>query len=161
TWHAFAARARVLIVNTDAVPETDRPRSLLELTDARWKGRGVMARPQFGTSATQAAWLFQVLGKEEARLYYPRLQQNDVQIAPGNKQVAEWVAQGRTSTGHKVAIGITDTDDAIEEVQAGKPVAILFPDRDAPRKERLGTLFIPNTIAILKGAPNSEGAKKL
>src|SRR5262245_12483047 len=40
TWHAFAARARVLIVNTDLVPEAERPRGLLELTDPRWKEIG-------------------------------------------------------------------------------------------------------------------------
>src|SRR5262249_24809504 len=38
TWHAFAARARILIVNTNLVKEADRPRSLLDLVDARWKG---------------------------------------------------------------------------------------------------------------------------
>src|SRR5207253_5761017 len=53
TWHAFAARARVLIVNTQLVKESDRPRSLLDLTDARWKGLAAIAKPQFGTSATQ------------------------------------------------------------------------------------------------------------
>src|SRR5437868_1102223 len=29
SWHAFAARARVFLVNTQLVPESDRPRSLL------------------------------------------------------------------------------------------------------------------------------------
>src|SRR6266404_1234185 len=33
TWHAFAARARILIVNTKLVKEAERPRSLLELTE--------------------------------------------------------------------------------------------------------------------------------
>src|SRR5262249_13329065 len=64
TWHAFAARARVLIVNTKLVEAEDWPKSLLDLTDARWKGRVVMARPLFGTSATQGACLFSVLGSK-------------------------------------------------------------------------------------------------
>ncbi len=35
TWQAFAARARVLLVNTKMVPDVEkRPRSLLDLTDA-------------------------------------------------------------------------------------------------------------------------------
>jgi iron(III) transport system substrate-binding protein len=37
TWQAFAARARVLIVHT-SVPESERPRSILDLADAKWKG---------------------------------------------------------------------------------------------------------------------------
>src|SRR5439155_23046392 len=58
TWHAFAERARVLLVNTNLVPKPeDRPRSLLDFTEPRWKGKMVMAKPNFGTSATQAACL--------------------------------------------------------------------------------------------------------
>jgi iron(III) transport system substrate-binding protein len=150
TWHAFAARARILLVNTRLVKEADRPRGLLELTDPRWKGKVAMARPQFGTTATQAACLFQVLGTDEAKRFYHGLRANGVQVAPGNKQVAEWVSDGRA------AVGLTDTDDALEAVKDNSHVAIIFPDRDG-----LGTLFIPNTVAILRGSPNPDGARKL
>jgi iron(III) transport system substrate-binding protein len=162
TWYAFAGRARVLIVNTDIWknPE-DRPKSLLDLTDPRWKGHIVMARPLFGTSATQGACLFAVLGSERARRYYQDLKANTVQIAPGNKQVAEWVGQGHTPDGRTVSIGVTDTDDTMEEIDAGHHVAMIFPDRDAPKDSKMGTLFIPNTLCILKGSPNPEGARKL
>jgi iron(III) transport system substrate-binding protein len=155
SWHAFAARARVLLVNTQLVKEADQPHSLLDLTDPRWKGRVAMAKPEFGTSATQAACLFEVLGPERAKQYYRDLRANGVQIAPGNKQVAEWVGQG------KAAVGVTDTDDSLEEIRAGSPVVLLFPDRDRPRTERMGTLFIPNTVAIIHGGPNLDGARKL
>src|SRR3954470_4010415 len=55
TWHAFAARCRVLLVNTQLVPEAERPKGLLELTHRKWKGKLAIAKPLFGTSATQAA----------------------------------------------------------------------------------------------------------
>jgi iron(III) transport system substrate-binding protein len=161
TWHAFAARARVLLVNTRLVKEEERPKSLLELTDPVWKGRVVMARPQFGTSATQAACLFEVLGPDRARQFYRGLNTNGVQVAPGNKQVAEWVGQGRTPLGAPAAVGITDTDDALGEIEAGRSVALIFPDRDRPRGDRLGTLFIPNSLGIIKGCPNRDGARRL
>ncbi len=161
TWHAFAARARVLIVNADLVKEADRPRSLLDLTDEKWRGRVVMAKPHHGTSATQAACLFEVLGSDEAKKFYRGLKANEVRLAPGNKQVAEWVARGRTPLGQEVAVGITDTDDAIAEVRAKRPVVMVFPDRDGKGAKRMGTLFIPNTLAIVKGGPNLDGAKKL
>ena len=157
-WHAFASRARVLIVNTDRVDQM--PTSLLDLAEPRWKGVAVMARPQFGTTATQTACLFEVLGKEKAEDYLTRLKANDVQLAPGNKQVAEWVARGKTPSGKPVSVGVTDTDDAIDEVKAGRSVRIVFPDR-AGGEGRMGTLFIPNTLCIPKGCPNAEGAKKL
>ena len=161
TWHAFALRARVILVNTRLVKEDERPKGLLDLAGPRWRGRVAMARPQFGTSATQAACLFEVLGGDRAKAYYRGLRKNDVQIAPGNKQVAEWVGQGRTPRGQAVAAGVTDTDDALAEVKAGRDVAIIFPDRDAPAGSRMGTLFIPNTLAIIKGGPNPEGARRL
>jgi iron(III) transport system substrate-binding protein len=166
TWTAFAQRARVLIVNTNEVKEKDAPQSLLDLTDPRWRGRVVMAKPLHGTSITQAVALFEVLGPGEAKKYYRALNYHDdkvrgLQIAPGNKQVAEWVAAGRTPRGDKVAVGITDTDDAIDEVQHGSPVRIIFPDAKQAEGEKMGTLFIPNTLAILKGGPNPIGARRL
>lgn len=159
TWTAFASRARVLIVNTKLVAEKDRPRSLLDLTDDRWRDKVVMARPMFGTTATQTACLFDVLGAETAGRYLTDLKANGVQLAPGNKQVAEWVGRGKTPGGKPVAVGMTDTDDAIDEVRAGRDAAIVFPDRDAEGK--MGTLFIPNTLCIPKGCPNIDGARKL
>ena len=156
TWQAFAARARVLIVNTNRVADNARPKRLFDLTNPKWRGQIAMAKPMFGTTATQAACLFEVLGAERAKQFYLELQANDVQIVAGNKQVAVKVASG------EYAIGLTDTDDAMIEILAGKPVAMIFPDREPhPDYPRLGVLFIPNTIALIKHAPNAAGGQKL
>jgi iron(III) transport system substrate-binding protein len=156
TWQAFAGRARVLIVNTDLVAEADRPKSLLDLTDPKWKGKVAIAKPQFGTTATQAACLFEVLGADAAKAFYRGLKANDVQVVAGNKQTATGVSEG------KFAVGLTDTDDALIELNARKPVAIIFPNKDGhPAHARLGVLYIPNTLAVVKGGPNPAGAKKL
>ncbi len=151
----------MLLINTELVAEKDRPTSLLDLVDARWRGRLAMAVPLYGTTASQAACLFDVLGPEKAQEYYKGLKANHVQLAPGNKQVAEWIGDGRSPSGGTVAVGVTDTDDAMDEVRKGRPVVIVFPDRDAPADGRLGTLFLPNTLCIIKGGPNPEGARKL
>jgi len=155
TWHAFATRARVLLVNKRMLPKTDWPGSILDLTHERYRGRVVMAKPLAGTSATQAACLFEVLGRDKAEAYYRGLRSNKVQIVPGNKDVAVAVGQGQA------AVGVTDTDDALDEVKASRDVAMIYPDRDAPADSRMGTLFIPNTLAILKDCPNSAGARRL
>ena len=44
------------------------------------------------------------------------------------------------------------------EVEAGSPVVIVYPDR---KPDELGTLFIPNTLAIIKGCPHPEAARAL
>ena len=107
-WHGFAARARILLVNTQRVPKEQRPRSIADLTDAKWKGRIGMAKPLFGTTATHAACLFAAWGDEKARHFFGKLKANEVKILSGNQQVAEAVASG------EIDFGITDTDDAYE-----------------------------------------------
>jgi iron(III) transport system substrate-binding protein len=154
TWHAYATRARVLLIHTPSLPRERWPNSLLDLTREEYRGKVAMALPHHGTSATQAACLFEVLGSADAKDWYRQLKANDVQLAPGNRDVAAWVAQGMA------AVGITDTDDALEELDAGKPVAIIYPDREE-KVGRMGTLFIPNTIGILRGCPNPDAARKL
>jgi iron(III) transport system substrate-binding protein len=155
SWTAFAARARVLIVNTDRVKKDEMPRGLRDLTDPRWKGRIAMAKPLFGTTATQAACLFQVWGDAEAEDFYRKLHANGIEIVAGNKQVAVAVGNGQ------YAAGLTDTDDAFAELDAGRPVTIVYPDGDAPADANRGVLFIPNTVAMIKGCPHPEAARKL
>jgi iron(III) transport system substrate-binding protein len=155
TWHAFAARARILIVNTDLVAEAERPGRVGDLALPRWKGRAAIAKPVHGTSLAHAACLFDVLGPEAARGFYQSLRANEVHVLSGNKQVAEEVGRGR------YAVGLTDTDDAILEVEAGRPVVIVFPDQDTSDEEGLGTLFLPNTVAVVRGGPDPENARRL
>jgi iron(III) transport system substrate-binding protein len=152
TWYGFAARARVLIVNKHLVREAERPKTMAELADPKWKGRIGMAKPLFGTTATHAACLFSAWGDEKATAYYRALKANKILILSGNKQVAKDVGAG------KFAVGMTDTDDAIGELEAGSPVAIIYPDCTP---DGMGTLFIPNTLAILKGAPDPKDAEAL
>lgn len=150
-WYGFAARARVLIVNTDLIDEGDRPTSLQDLIDEKWKSRCCIARPLFGTSATHAAVLFDQLGQQEATVFYRQLATN-AKVLGGNKQVAQKVAAG------EFAFGLTDTDDAIIEIESAKPVVIVFPDQGA---DQTGTLLIPNTLCIIKNGPNPVRAKRL
>lgn len=151
-WFGFAARARVLIVNTQILSdESEYPSSIVDLANPDWKDRCAIARPLFGTTATHAAVLFSVWGKTRAQIFFEQVARN-AKVESGNKQVAQKVASGQ------YAFGLTDTDDAIIEIERGSPVAIVFPDQN---EDQLGTLFIPNTLCIIKNGPNTERAKKL
>jgi iron(III) transport system substrate-binding protein len=152
TWHGFAARARVLVVHRSLLKPDQRPHSILDLTAPRWRGRCGIAKPLFGTTATQAACLFALWGDEKAKDFFQRLKANDVQIMSGNKQVALAVAAGR------LAFGLTDTDDAVTEQEKGAPLVIVYPDQEA---QEMGTLFIPNTLSILRGSPHPQAARRL
>ena len=124
TWYGFAARARILLVNTKLVGEADRPRGINDLLDPRWKGKIGIAKPLFGTTATQAACLFVAWGDDKAKAFFRDLKANGVQVLSGNKQVATAVGSGQ------LAFGLTDTDDAMGELDAGSPVQIIYPDRE-------------------------------
>ena len=151
-WHGFAGRARILIVNTNLVKEDERPTSIYDLADPKWKGKVGIARPIAGTTATHAAVLFAALGEEKAQEFFQSLKANDIQILSGNKQVATACSTGQ------IAFGLTDTDDAIIEIDRAGPVAIIYPDQGHDQR---GTLFIPNTLAIIKGTPHPDAARKL
>ncbi|WP_345689163.1 extracellular solute-binding protein [Novipirellula caenicola] len=152
TWCGFAARARVLLVNTDQIKDpSEYPDSVADLADPKWKGRCAMARPLFGTTATHFAVLREIQGREATLEQLTQIRDNAV-IVSGNKQVAQAVSAGT------VAWGLTDTDDAVIERDLGRSVAIVYPDQAS---DQPGTLRIPNTIAVLKNAPHAVAAGML
>jgi iron(III) transport system substrate-binding protein len=151
-WTGFAARARILIVNTDLADPAEI-RSMWDLFDPRWKGRVAMARPLAGTTLTHLAALYVALGEAEAERYVQAAEQwsltGDLNLANGNAHVMRLVREGQA------AFGWTDTDDFNVARQAGFPVAAVYPDAEGP-----GTLLIPNTVAILAGAPHPDAARR-
>ena len=166
SWIGFAARARVLIVNKNKLPNPESwPKSTLELADAKWHHRCGLAYPVYGTTATHMAILSshakQIKGIASAEQAYfgadrsldwerwsTDWMQHAVVLA-GNKQVALAVSRGELDW------GLTDTDDAVIEKEAGNPVEIVFPDQES---KGFGTLFIPNTLCVLQKAPNPTAA---
>lgn len=151
-WFGFAARARVVLVNTELVKPADFPSSIRDLAHERFRGRAGIAKPLFGTTASHVACLFALLGPDSAKNLLLSLKRNDIQIIGGNKGCAEMVGGGR------LLAALTDTDDAIAEIDAGRPVRIIFPDSS---DGAMGTPLLPNTASIIKGAPNPASAEKL
>jgi iron(III) transport system substrate-binding protein len=130
----------------------DYPTSIRDLVDERWRGRGCLAKPLFGTTATHFAVLYQTWGADEFQAFVRGLQDNQVGVLSGNRQVAADVAAG------KYAFGWTDTDDYHVEKLDGSPVAMVYPDQSP---DGLGCLRLPNTIAIIRGGRNLPQAQAL
>jgi iron(III) transport system substrate-binding protein len=152
-WTGFAARARVLIVNTDLADPAEL-HGMDDLLDPRWEGRAAIARPLTGTTLTHATALFDVLGEGPALEWLTRVRRaadgGAVNLASSNGRVMTLVRSG------ELAWGWTDTDDFNVAREGGYPVAAVYPDQDA-----LGTLVVPNTVAVMKGAPHPEAAQRL
>lgn len=151
-WTGFAARARVLVYNTNILTSTTAPQSVAELAKPRWRRRAAIAYPLFGTTATHGAALFAHLGNAKARAYFEALAGNGIQVLDGNAQVAKTVARG------ELAAGLTDTDDVHALQLDGKPVDFILPDQ---KPGEIGALLIPNTLALIRNCPHPEAGKKL
>ncbi len=149
-WTGFSARARVIVYNRNLVNPADAPRSVLDLVSPKWKGKAAFANPLFGTATIHGAALFAIWGEERAKMFFDQMKQNGVRIATSNGEVRDLVAGG------EVAWGFADTDDAHVALTQKKPVGVIYPDQDG-----VGTLIMPNMVALIKGSPHPDNAKKL
>lgn len=152
-WTGFAARARILIVNTELLPDPkDWPTSYKDLANPKWKGRCAVAKPTTGTTLTHFTALNKALGDAAFDTFFAAMMGNDVKFLAGNGATARATFEG------KVAWAFTDTDDYHVAKTKGHKVACVFPDQE---EGGLGTMLIPNSVGILKGGPDLENAKRL
>jgi iron(III) transport system substrate-binding protein len=151
-WSGFAARARIFIVNTDLCDPKEIT-SMWDLVDPKWAGKAAMALPLNGTTLTHMACLYDVLGEAKAEEYVQKVsalgKSGALNLANGNSTIARVVGDG------KFAFGWTDTDDFAVALERGAHVVAVYPDANG-----VGTLLIPNTICMVKGAPHPEAARK-
>jgi len=146
----FGIRSRVIAVNTRAVNEGERPRTLDDLALPRFKGKVAISSPLFGATSTHFAALHAQWGAERFTSFLQALKKNDVVILPGNADVRDAVAAGR------VMVGMTDSDDAIGAITRGQPLAMIFPDQAGE-----GAFGLYMTVARVAGRPDSPGTQKL
>src|SRR3989338_8206860 len=151
-WTGFAARARVLIVNTNLLNQSERPSSLEDLAKPEFAGFVTLADPRFGTTASHIAGLYAVWGKEKTENFFIYLKNQGLDIAQSNGQTRDKVVEGTKR------IGFTDTDDVNDALVKKKSVAMIYSDQE---DNQIGTLVIPNTAMLIKGAKHEADAKKL
>lgn len=149
-WYGFSLRGRVIGYSTDRVDANEAPKSLEGALDSKWKGRLVMAEPGFGTTGGDVASWFAHYGSQRAKEILEGLKANEVRIVAGNSTAVRMVATGRAD------ICFTDTDDVYAAQRNKWPVALNHLDQGGA-----GSLAIPNTAAIIKGAPHPAEAGEL
>lgn len=150
-WYGFAARARVVAFDPSRV--SDPPKFWSDLADPRFKGRIVMADPNYGTTRGQVATWFTVWGAEKATQFLRGLKANDVRIVQGNSQAVRNVAEGLAD------LALTDTDDVWAAQRNGYKIELVYPSHgEGPG---MGTLLIPNTVSLVAGRPDNSDAAML
>jgi len=146
-WNGFAARARVIIFNTEKVKREDVPLSMFDWgSQPAHEGQFAVADAHFGTTSTHLPALVSIHGETKTREMIEQWKMAGVAVLAGNATVRNEVAAGR------YAFGLTDTDDVFGALDEGKPVGILYPKEG---------LLIPNSVALIANAPHAETGKKL
>lgn len=149
-WYGFGLRVRVIAYNTNKVSDAESPKSLEDVLNSKWKGRILMARPEFGTTSGDVASWFVHYGEKGAVKILRGLKENEIRLVDGNSMAVRMVAAGQAE------ICFTDTDDVYAAQRNGWPIKMNYLDQGGD-----GPLVIPNTAAVIKGGPNPEQAKVL
>lgn len=156
-WTAFGLRGRVLAYDPKRTQEEQLPRKWCDLADPKYKDRFRMADPRFGTTRGHMATLLSLWGPEAMTDFYRGLRDNGCKLVDGNAQAVLLLTRGAAE------FVATDTDDVIVAQERGDSVAVIHPDLDAPAGKRPvpGTLWIPNSVALVAGASHPEPARRL
>jgi len=146
-WTGFSARAKIFIVSTEEEP----PSSIFAYTDERWRNKGVMANPLFGTTTSWIASLFTIWGEDKARNFMERIKENGTKISTSNGESTMLVAN------REFVFSLVDSDDTANAIRDGKSVRQIYPDQE---EGGLGCLVLPNVAVLISGGPNPENGKK-
>ncbi len=151
-WIGFGLRGRVLAYDPKQMPAEQLPKTWAELAQPAYAQKVVFANPLFGTTRGHVAAMLVQWGEPAFTNWVEQLAAAGVasRLAAGNAQVAKSVAMGQA------ALGATDTDDVYAQQQSGAKIEMTYPDMGGG-----GTLLLPNTVAVIKGAPHPEQAKEL
>ena len=150
-WTALAARARVLAYHSGRVPAEELPETWEDMTLLLKHKRVVLANPQFGTTRGHVAALFNCWGAQRSTQFLQQLREAGVQLADGNAHAVRLVEAGSADACW------TDTDDVWAAQRRGVPLELIY-----PRIEPGGpVIWIPCSVALVRGGPSPAAARKL
>src|SRR5208283_3779027 len=132
---------------TNLLTAASAPRSFSDATNALWRGKAALAYPLFGTTATHFHALRQHWGDAAWQDWCRALAANKPFLVDGNSVVVKMVGRG------EAWFGFTDSDDIAGAQREGLPVAAM------PVTEE--TLFIPNTVGVIRNCPHPAAAQRL
>jgi iron(III) transport system substrate-binding protein len=146
-WAALGYRTRRMVINTNLIKPADAPREWSDVTNKIWSRKVALAYPLFGTTSTHFQALRQLWGDAAWQSWCRALVANDPFVVDGNSVVVKQVTRG------EACIGLADSDDIADAQKEGAPILALPVTPE--------TLFIPNTVAVIKNCPHPEAAQRL
>lgn len=149
-WTAIGLRGRVLAYDAQKVDPDNLPTTWADLARSEHASRLAFANPVFGTTRGHVAAMFALWGDQKGRQFLTDLRENGAQMVEGNSTAVRMVMAGRAE------LCMTDTDDVRVAHRRRPSLEQRFLDLGDG-----GTLLIPSSVAILKGCPHIEPARKL
>lgn len=153
TWVGVSGRARVIAYDGRAVPESQVPKSVFELTDPRWKGKVAIA-PTNASFQSFVTAMRVMSGEERTRQWLGALAANQPKVYEGNADILKAVDAGQVPLGlinHYYWYELA-AEDGIEIVNA--KIAWLAPGDP-------GALVNVAGVGVLAGADRPETARRL
>lgn len=139
-----------IIVNEDVLREKglEEPTSYEDLLDPKYKGLVSMPSPKAsGTGYMFLKNLVNVMGEEEAFAYFDKLTYNILQYTSSGSGPVNALVQG------EAAIGLGMTFQAVQEINKGANLKILFFEEGAP--------WTTSVFAIVNGHQDKEGVQEV
>lgn len=150
-WVGISGRARVVVYNTDELTEADLPRSILDFTDPKWKGR-IGWPPSNGSFQAFVTAMRVTLGEDQTRSWLEGIQANDPKVYPKNTPIVKAVAQG------EIDVGFVNHYYLLRFLQEeGESFAAR---NYHPKGEDIGATMLVNAASILATSKNKENAER-
>jgi iron(III) transport system substrate-binding protein len=151
-WYGITQRARVIMYNTELVPEEQVPQSIFDLTDPAWQGQVASANSTNGSLQAQVAAMRQLLGEETTAEWLRGMANNNVTWFGGHTDVRKAVGTGEFS------LGLVNHYYYYLQRAEGSPVGIVFPDQG---EGEMGLLTNLTSVGIINGSSNLPAAQAL
>jgi iron(III) transport system substrate-binding protein len=145
-WTHLGYRTRRMVVNTNFVSLTNAPRTFSDVTNKIWFHKVAIAMPLFGTTSTHFHAFRQLWGDAVWQDWCQAFVANKPFVVDGNSVVVKQVARG------EAWIGWADSDDIADAQREGLPVL--------PLPNTSETLYLPNTMGVIRNCPHPEAAQK-
>lgn len=149
-WVGLTLRLRVIMYNTNLVKPEALPKSVLELTDPKWKGQVGATNSTSDAMIANIAALRQKLGDEKTATFIKGLADNETKFFGGHTDVRKAVAAGELKLGF-----VNHYYYHLARAEGG-PVGVVYPDQD---NDNLGLMFNATAVGIVKGAKNATAAQ--
>jgi iron(III) transport system substrate-binding protein len=150
-WVGVSGRQRVLVYNTGLVGERELPRSVLDLTDARWAGKVALA-PDNGSFQDFVTAMRQLRGDQATASWLRGMHANRPRTYANNNAIVEAVGRG------EVPVGLVNHyyNFRFQREHPGTPTRNhVFGGGD------IGALVIPATVSVVTGSDHPEEAARL